>query len=194
MRGILAKSIDVSEVYSATLALFRERGFTGTTTREIAVRAGVNEVTLFRRFGSKAALMQAAIGDAIADAPFGQVLPGDDPQADLCEVVRAYLATYEKYGGLVLTLFAQLPHHPELSGIAPTLFRNMQNVAAIMAAHQQGGRIRAGDPGRFAVELIAPLAVIGMMKEMGAGPGHKDFDVPDYVRTFLSGHGASASA
>lgn len=186
----MAKSIDVSEVYAATLALFCERGFAGTTTRQIAERAGVNEVTLFRRFGSKAALMQAAIGSALADAPFGQVLPGDDLEADLCKVVRAYLATYEKHGGLALTLFAQLPHHPELSGIAPILFKNMQNVAAILTAHQQVGRIRPGDPGRFAVELIAPLAVIGVMKDMGAGPGHDDLDVPDYVRTFLAGHEA----
>lgn len=33
----------------------------GATTRRIAERAGVNEVTMFRRFGIKSALIRAAI-------------------------------------------------------------------------------------------------------------------------------------
>jgi len=47
-----------------TARLYSEHGWRGTTTRRIAEAAGVNEVTLFRQFGSKEALLLEAIGQA----------------------------------------------------------------------------------------------------------------------------------
>jgi TetR/AcrR family transcriptional regulator, mexJK operon transcriptional repressor len=44
----------------ATIDLMAEKGYDGTTTKEIAVAAGVNEVTLFRHFGTKVKLLEAA--------------------------------------------------------------------------------------------------------------------------------------
>ncbi len=48
-------------ILSAAARLYGEHGFRGTTTRLIAERAGVNEVTLFRLFGSKTALLLEAL-------------------------------------------------------------------------------------------------------------------------------------
>lgn len=45
-------------ISTAAFTLFAEKGFDGTTTRAIAERAGVNEVTIFRTFGSKDALFR----------------------------------------------------------------------------------------------------------------------------------------
>ena len=50
-----------------TARLYAEHGWRGTTTRRIAEAAGVNEVTLFRQFGSKEALLMEAIGQASFD-------------------------------------------------------------------------------------------------------------------------------
>jgi AcrR family transcriptional regulator len=44
----------------AAIDLIAEQGYDGTTTKEIAAKAGVSEVTLFRHFGSKQALLIAA--------------------------------------------------------------------------------------------------------------------------------------
>ncbi|WP_261301422.1 TetR/AcrR family transcriptional regulator [Paenibacillus andongensis] len=44
----------------ATIDLMAEKGYDGTTTKEIAAAAGVNEVTLFRHFGTKEKLLAAA--------------------------------------------------------------------------------------------------------------------------------------
>ncbi len=46
-------------ILEAFLRLVRERGIVGTTTRAIAEAAGVNEVTVFRRFKDKEALVHA---------------------------------------------------------------------------------------------------------------------------------------
>ncbi|WP_136605518.1 TetR/AcrR family transcriptional regulator [Paenibacillus dokdonensis] len=44
----------------ATINLMAEKGYDSTTTKEIALAAGVNEVTLFRHFGTKEKLLEAA--------------------------------------------------------------------------------------------------------------------------------------
>jgi len=48
-------------ILAATRALFASRGTKGTTTREVAIRAGVNEATLFRHFGTKQQLVDAML-------------------------------------------------------------------------------------------------------------------------------------
>jgi len=51
-------------IVASALALFSQQGITATTTKEIAEQAGVNEVTLFRQFGSKQGLLLAVIQEA----------------------------------------------------------------------------------------------------------------------------------
>jgi AcrR family transcriptional regulator len=48
-------------ILAAAARLYAEHGFRGTTTRALAEAAGVNEVTLFRIFGSKEALILEAM-------------------------------------------------------------------------------------------------------------------------------------
>jgi AcrR family transcriptional regulator len=83
--------------------LFAERGFKGTSTRDIADRAGVTEVMIFRHFGSKANLFQESVVEPftsfmqayIADyhsREHGKLSPEDEGRAlytGLFEVLRA---------------------------------------------------------------------------------------------------------
>ena len=50
----------------AAVQVFSEKGFSGASTREIARRARVNPVTLFRTFNSKEQLYAAAVDSLIA--------------------------------------------------------------------------------------------------------------------------------
>jgi AcrR family transcriptional regulator len=75
-----------SKILSAARELFERNGTRGTTTREVAERAGVNEATLFRHFGSKRALLDAMREQACGVDELRNVLatlPGEDLQADL---------------------------------------------------------------------------------------------------------------
>ncbi|HME52603.1 MAG TPA: TetR/AcrR family transcriptional regulator [Candidatus Lokiarchaeia archaeon] len=47
-----------TEILDAALVVFQKEGFAGATTRKIAEQAGVNEVTLFRKFKTKENLFQ----------------------------------------------------------------------------------------------------------------------------------------
>ena len=54
---------DIRErILDAATRVYTEAGFRGTTTRRVAQEADVNEVTLFRHFGTKEALIKAALG------------------------------------------------------------------------------------------------------------------------------------
>jgi AcrR family transcriptional regulator len=66
-------------ILSAFLRLAAERGLEGVTTREVAAEAGVNPVTLFRRFGDKTTMAVEAIRRY---SPVGRLQnrdPGVDP-------------------------------------------------------------------------------------------------------------------
>jgi len=83
--------------------LFAERGFKGTSTRDIAERAGVSEVMIFRHFGTKANLFQESVvepftsfmQDYIADyhsREHGKLSPEEEGRAlytSLFKVLRA---------------------------------------------------------------------------------------------------------
>lgn len=59
--------IDYTEqkILDAALKLFSEKGYTGATTRVIAEEAGVNELTLFRKFKTKENLFHRVINQKI---------------------------------------------------------------------------------------------------------------------------------
>jgi AcrR family transcriptional regulator len=61
---------------SAT-ALFAERGFDRTTTRDVAERAGVDATLIARYFGSKAGLYLAALRAELGDGPPPDLLQPD---------------------------------------------------------------------------------------------------------------------
>ena len=49
------------KLLEATLELISEKGYLGASTREIASRAGVSELTLFRKFGKKEKLFEEVL-------------------------------------------------------------------------------------------------------------------------------------
>lgn len=49
------------KIVDAAFGLFSQKGYLGTTTKKIALHAGVSEVTLFRHFGSKESIFEEVI-------------------------------------------------------------------------------------------------------------------------------------
>lgn len=57
------------KILEAAIKLFAEKGFNGTTTKEIAEKAGVNEALIFRYFSTKRDLYGAIIERKIKEDP-----------------------------------------------------------------------------------------------------------------------------
>src|SRR5688500_325089 len=73
-RPISSAPMDIRDkILSAAARVYSQHGFRGATTRLIAQEADVNEVTLFRTFGSKEALIEAAIRFHSESAEFARL-------------------------------------------------------------------------------------------------------------------------
>ena len=57
------KIISNRQITDAAMELIIEKGYSNMTTKDIAVRANVNETTLFRRFGSKKEIILRALSE-----------------------------------------------------------------------------------------------------------------------------------
>jgi AcrR family transcriptional regulator len=100
-----------------TARLYAEHGWLGTTTRRIAEAAGVNEVTLFRQFGSKESLLLEAITLASGDHGAVTRLP-DTPHLMRIELKRWGIAHHSSVAGksgIIRTCLAEWEQRPELA-------------------------------------------------------------------------------
>ena len=95
-----------AELLDAAQQLIAERGFDGTSIRELANRAGVTHGTVQHHFATKAALWQAVVDEVIVPrltTVFGQLLA--EPRAGVEAAVAALLRpalTGEGFSGAVL--------------------------------------------------------------------------------------------
>jgi AcrR family transcriptional regulator len=184
----MPKAIDVGHLFEVTVRVFCERGFDATTTKDIASRAGVNEVTLYRRFGTKAALIGTALGHVLSQSPFSRIEGSDDVRSDLAGIVEAYAATHRAYGDAVVVLLSELPRHPELRSGASALMPNLRRAAGILRGHQERGAIGPGDPLQKLVFLIAPLVADGLWRRSGVASEPPALDALDIADAFLRSH------
>jgi AcrR family transcriptional regulator len=103
------------QLLESAARLYAEAGYRGATTRRIAMQAGVNEITLFRHFGSKDALIREAIARAGSSIE-AQALPDPprDPSRELKEWAKAHIAALRKRRSLIRTCMGEIEEHPGL--------------------------------------------------------------------------------
>jgi AcrR family transcriptional regulator len=108
--------MDIREkLLHAAARVFARTGFRGATTRLIAHEAGVNEITLFRHFGSKEALIQTAL--AHIGLGVGLVkLPGApvDPERELTEWAHAHFTHFHEQRALIRRVLGEVDERPEI--------------------------------------------------------------------------------
>src|SRR3954466_11940641 len=100
-------------ILEAAKRVYAKHGFRGATTRLIAIEADVNEVTLFRTFGSKAALFDSLMQSHVAQSPL-PVLP-DEPSNPEAEIVRwctGVLTHLREHGSILRKSIGELEERP----------------------------------------------------------------------------------
>ncbi len=140
---------------------FAQKGYDGATTRAIAQAAGVNEVTLFRHFGSKKNLFLAMISQrsplrSVKEALENQ-LTGDYRQ-DLLTIGNQYMTTMlQQRKEILMSLCAaeQLPEMREVIAQMPAQLR--QVLGECLQRHMVSGSAREINP------QIAAQAFFGML-------------------------------
>lgn len=107
------------KILDAATTLFVKNGFKATTTRRIAEDAGVNEVTLFRRFKSKTNILDAVVKKAQEDTlrKLDYILQAEKvPQKRdfLVETGRNLLRFTEQNADLIIMLISEGRKRPEV--------------------------------------------------------------------------------
>ena len=132
----MAELVADATMFDAALKVLAERGYAGATTRRIADAAGVNEVTLFRRFGDKRQLILAAIhADIDRFANDGLTATGN-LEADLIRVVEYYSDIYQHRDGLVGTLLLEGARNPDVAALIQGPLGAMSRLGEIFAGYR----------------------------------------------------------
>jgi AcrR family transcriptional regulator len=145
-------------IAEAALALFAERGYSGTAVADVAAAAGVAVQTIYATYGSKRKIVLGLV-DAIDDlAEIAPLVERLAASADPGEVLRLQCAITRRFregeaGEVVRVLFAAADTEPELARAA----------AEGMARHRRGAELAAGR-----LEELGALAA-GTSAEQAAG-------------------------
>lgn len=144
--------------------VFARDGIAGSTTREIAREAGVNEVTLFRHFQSKDGLIAAVIrenfGAAAIQAHQGPPALSSDLRTDLTKHAVRYDELLKENLPLIRTMIGEIHHHADHERqVFKAIFRPLREslLARLQAASAEGQLIASADP-----EILADL-FLGMI-------------------------------
>lgn len=178
-------------ILTAAAELIGERGYQGMTTRAIAERAGVNEVTVFRRFGSKQGVLRA-LGESWAESMAGFAVAAIPDPSDTRGTLEA-LAAMEvrqaaQFGGAALRLAIDarsIPEVEEVMGGGTT--RNLDGLADYLTARQGAGDLRADlDPHVMAEAFFTLTSTLVMAREIvGGDSGGHGLPLDDVVRQLM---------
>jgi len=140
------------------LKLFSEKGYYSTTTKEIARVANVNELTLFRHFGSKANLFQLTTEHYVIDAQVDHILDEVENLAfrqSMTLIVERICTLFEKNRKLYKVQMKLADDEQDF--VKLKLSRKMIRVLdPYFETLKKAGKIN-GDPHIMAVTLIASL-------------------------------------
>ncbi|MEP7177215.1 MAG: helix-turn-helix domain-containing protein [Gemmatimonadales bacterium] len=179
---------------TAAARVYAQVGYRGATTRRIAQEAGVNEITLFRNFGSKETLLHEAIARAGAQIEsVGLPDPPRRPERELTDWARAHLAHLIERRPLIRTCMGEMQEHP---GIISSIDKPPARAAAALAHYLRRLRERGLATAAFD-EQVAATMLMGtlfgdamgrdIMPEMFTrGP---EESLREYVRLLLRGIG-----
>jgi AcrR family transcriptional regulator len=163
-----------NRILAATRQLFAKKGRRGTTTREIAELAGVNEATLFRHFGNKDALIEACAEHYCATVQLQELLTSlnGDLEADLRRIAQSLYERMDQVRDLIVMSLVEENDTSvgDAAWRAPSAIR--QIVGDYMAKRVQSGEL-AGDP------LLLARVFMGMIFSQVIG--RKKFPELDYT-------------
>ncbi|MBW3112511.1 TetR/AcrR family transcriptional regulator [Bacillus sp. MCCB 382] len=105
-------------ILKAFTELFRNYGYKGATTRAVAQKAGVNEVTIFRHFGNKKGIMDALLQSVSFSPNLEKIISEEinwDLEHDLWIIAEKYHMYLEKAKDLIFIGIREAGIFPELN-------------------------------------------------------------------------------
>ena len=157
------------EILTAAADVFAQHGFRGSTTRRIADAAGVNEITLFRQFGSKEALIREAMKHLSQSAGLS-TLPKvpSDPETELTEWSESFIQHLRLRSSIIRKTMGEIEERPEMSQCASYVPTQASNDLCLYltALKEQGKAAEEFDPTTAAAMLMGSIFADAMGREI----------------------------
>ncbi|MEA5580817.1 TetR/AcrR family transcriptional regulator [Nodularia harveyana UHCC-0300] len=187
----------------SALELFTAQGVSGTTTRQIAEKAEVNEVTLFRNFGNKHGLLLSVLEESAAFTNLGKSLvQRATPPADIYQALKDYasdsLHALERIPELVRSVVGEANQYPmeNRRALGRGLTEANRYVAEYLATVIQQGDLNTYLPAEKLASLLNGMilgyAVIEFTSEFNELWEDRDDFLENLVELFL--HGVMSSS
>jgi AcrR family transcriptional regulator len=160
------------------MCLFARNGFSGTTTREIARAAGVNEAIIFRFFPHKddlyAAILERKSAEARTDVFVGELREAADAGDDrrvIGSVVRQIVDHRRSDPEFLrLMLHSALEGHSFAQQYRERHFAPLHDfLLEYVVARQRSGRFRSGDPETLVRAILAVPLHHGLVETLMPG-------------------------
>ena len=179
------------QIIATAMELFGKKGFRGTTTRDLATEADVNEAIIFRHFKTKEELYSAIIEqkagerDSYHEELERLATVGDDEQ--FFEAVgRTFLEKHETDTTFMrLLLFSALEGH-QLSDMFVSSMAERHPIANYIKRRIGDGAFRQVDPQLAARALMGMFASFIMWQEIFGFKNKQPRDREEVVRIFVS--------
>jgi AcrR family transcriptional regulator len=175
-------------------AAFTELGFQSATTREIARRAGVNEVTLFRHFRTRSDLVRAVIRETLkAEVAFmeNHEFDGHDLRAAISDYVKAYVGVVERREAVARIVIGEghlLPKDIQ-DTIIDVIGPIKERIADWLRQAQQNGLVRPEIDPMGAVEVLRDALHSAVLRwsTFGARSCPQDVYLQTLIEVFVRG-------
>lgn len=184
-------------ILEAAARVYAKHGFKGATTRLIAIEAEVNEVTLFRTFGSKSALLEAVLHHHVSTQEV-PTLPAEprDPQRELTAFIQGNLKKIGEMRPLLVHTMGEVEERAEARDFACRGRHQVHDtITSYIRGLQRAGRADAD----VDVETAAVMLTGTVMSDVMGRPIVPDVYPPlaevaeRYARLFLRAIGCTAA-
>lgn len=106
------------KILSAAITLMEKKGYKAATMKDIAESAGFSDMTLFRRFGNKKAILDAAVEKYSYTVSMKKIFEKEiiyDIEHDLALIAKTYQKYMKKNQKIVMLAFQERHNHPEIA-------------------------------------------------------------------------------
>ena len=156
------------EILAAAAEVFAQHGFRGSTTRRIADAAGVNEITIFRQFGSKEALLREAMKHMTESAGLVELpeIPAD-PERELTGWSEGFIQHLRLRSSIIRKTMSEIEERPEMCEFAGVVPRRASDQLCryLVALRGQGRTSEKFEPKTAAAMLMGAIFADAMGRD-----------------------------
>jgi len=192
----MKKNTTKQRLLDATLKLISEKGYLGSTTREIAQEAGVTELTLFRHFGTKEKLFEALLRNHTFLPRLKELLPELDGLSygdSLRLIATRFLLSLKERKSLVKIMYSEGTIYPEKIKKLYNKFADdlRLTLASYFRGLQKKGLLRTVSPEMAAQLFLGMLFSYFRSEEIMRAGGMKkqtrEKNIKEFVDIFMFG-------